>query len=224
MPDSRDMAQASTPSVQIPKHFDRAGLKLLKKTAALIDRIGGHALAAFADQQDQCHYHASSALGDMFHTEEATDFFRHQLVEQFHGGRPVISEFMSGHCTMSLQTAQSVRQATWDQRMPTQNMAHEIVVRFPDSALCLYMVPGPSASNIQSHCYSTPQLQNIFSQKACTQHVGQAVSLLPHESPAVSHDSPIAQQIDAPKRPKRTSPEQEQLAPAGTATSQRCKL
>jgi len=112
------------------------GRKLLDKTSQLIGLIGRHALAMFADKRGQCQYYASEALADISHREEVSSFFRHHLLEQFNGGQPVMCRFVPTVTSVtSLQTVQSTRQATWDQRLPTlQAYANQIAVNLPNRA------------------------------------------------------------------------------------------
>lgn len=53
---------AAEPAVQFSANFDRNGHKLLQKAEQLVQRVGGHALAVFADRKHNCHMYASSAL------------------------------------------------------------------------------------------------------------------------------------------------------------------
>lgn len=65
----------------MPREFDKAGLKLLTKLAELSQKIGGHALAAYADKQHAVHYYASSALRTLVAEPPLLNFLRQQLVE-----------------------------------------------------------------------------------------------------------------------------------------------
>ncbi len=183
-------------------------------------------MAAYADAKSDCHYFASKDLEGILHSEDAAVFFRHQLLEQFHGGQPMISEFIpieSVHGT--LQTAQSVRQAAWDQRMPTlQTLANAIAERHPQRAFFMYLHGGPSPNQIQSHQFASPQLQNIFSHHAWEQHVAALVSTLPAHLPDASVGTSSNQPARNTSRSKRTREQQQTQAATETDRSKRRKL
>ena len=79
----------------MPKSFDAAGLKLLRKVAELSQKLRGHALVAFADSKHVVQYYASSKLQELVAETATLEFLRQQLIEQYHEGLSVVSDFAS---------------------------------------------------------------------------------------------------------------------------------
>ena len=67
---------AAESAVQFSANFDQNGHKLLRKAEQLVQRVGGHALAVFADRKHNCHMYASCALQALFDDVSAIKFFR----------------------------------------------------------------------------------------------------------------------------------------------------
>lgn len=76
--------------VQRPRDFDKAGLTLIKKVAELSCKLGGHALATFADDSRSLHYYTSSTLQRLVVEVEQQfpDFLQHSVLSDVMGVSP----------------------------------------------------------------------------------------------------------------------------------------
>ena len=73
---------AAESAAQLSASFDRNGDMLLRKTEQLVQRVGGQALAIFADSKRNCNLYASEALQGLFEHASAITFFRDELVHK----------------------------------------------------------------------------------------------------------------------------------------------
>ncbi len=69
---------------------------------------------------------------------------------------------------------------------------------------------GPSASNMQTHQHSMPQLQNMFKDEGWAEYVGQLTSTLPHELPASSQSNASVQPTAATRGTKQSRSQHDQ--------------
>lgn len=80
---------------QKPQDHDASGMKLLHKTAELVQVTGAHAVAMFADSKHNCHFNAFSALPALATDPSAAVFFCKQLILNLHAGQNVLPRFLS---------------------------------------------------------------------------------------------------------------------------------
>lgn len=75
---------------QKPQDYDASGMKLLHKTAELVQVTGVHAVAVFADTKHRRHFYASSALPALATDPSAALVFCKKLVFNLHAGQNVL--------------------------------------------------------------------------------------------------------------------------------------
>lgn len=131
MPEAGSVCRMADLPIRKPAGFEASGKKLLLKTAELIQRAGGHALAMYADSQHNCLFYASSALQALAVDIGAAKFFCQQLVLQLHPGQVILPRFKAAVQSQSALAYQSDRKSsrkTWKDRVPTHAGASSIDV------------------------------------------------------------------------------------------------
>ena len=215
------MAATHQAQVQMPKDFDKAGHKLLRKVADLSIKLGGHALAAYIDSAGIVNHYASEALQDLVsNDEDFSAFLQHQL-EEYYGSQQqcVLSSLHTEGLATDLLTVQKHRQDAYVQRMPTlQHLAVAIADAHPDRAFFVYMHTGASPNSIITYQYAPARLRPMLSSDYW-QELLQYLGTVPAEVPAASSSRPISNQ----RRSKRAGDQQEHPA-AGSSRNKKRKL
>lgn len=161
-------------AVQFSANFDRNGHKLLRKTEQLVQRVGGHALAIFADRKHTCHLYASNALQTLHGDLTATMFFRDELVNNQHPGQhlfPIIIRSKQLPKAEVFDQDPHTRHKTWKQRWSTlEAFTNQMAECQPDRAFCLYIHSGKDSHTLTK---SSPQLQGIFQRPGWEREVQQ---------------------------------------------------
>ncbi|KAL3161685.1 hypothetical protein ABBQ38_008784 [Trebouxia sp. C0009 RCD-2024] len=216
------MASGPDASVQMPKDFDKAGRKLLMKVAELSCKLGGHALAAYADARHDLHYYASIPLQGLVVEQQLLDFLRQQLVEQYHGSQLMTCDFVPLDSSgVPLLTAQKQRLDAWDQRMPTlQHLAQAISDLHPDRAFFVFTLMGPSPNNISSYTFTSSRLHGMLLEPIWTQLLDSVKALPAELSSNVPASAPAVRQC----RPKQPRQQQSAVPAQDTGRSKKRKL
>ena len=151
---------AAEPAVQFSANFDRSGHKVLRKAEQLVQRVGGHALAAFVDRKHNCHMYASSALQALFDDVSAIEFICDELVHKQHPGMllfPVVMRSKQLPKAEVFDQDPNTRHKTWKQRWSTlEAFTNQLAECHPDKAFCLYVQSGKDLQTLTTAARHLP--------------------------------------------------------------------